>query len=93
MEIPATLDEQRALHAHLVKTASNTIGWADGAQKVHGYIGAGWRVRAAGDDAATLFEYLICHGPEQIFANTLEGENSRALISSLLRSIGSLRKH
>lgn len=92
MKIPATLAEQRALHAKFTDIASNAIGWANGAQKTRGYIGAGWRVRAVGDEATSLFNHLISHGPEEIFADTLEGEKSRTLISSHLRSITSLRE-
>jgi len=91
MDIPATVEERQAEHDRYVKLASGALDWTEGQQKVYGYIGAGWRMRAAHDEAMTLFNHLIAHGPEQVFADTPEGENSRTLIGSLLHSISSLK--
>lgn len=86
-----TPDEQQAAHARLTEIALGTLNWAEGQQKVHGYMCAGWRIRAAGEVAQDLLGLTVAYGPEQIFGDTPEAEKWRGLANSLSANIASLK--
>lgn len=92
MDIPTTPEERQAKYDEFSRIALSTLDWTEGQQKVLGFNGAGWRIRAAHDEAETLHNHLISHGPEEIFADNLEGEGSRDIIGSALHAIVSLKE-
>lgn len=92
MDIPTTPEERQAKYDEISRIALSTLDWVDGQIKVLGYMGAGWRICAARDEAMTLSDHLITRGPEQIFADDPEGESSRYIIGSALDSIISLKQ-
>lgn len=86
-----TPDEQQAAYAQAREIASNTIDWAEGQQKVRGYISAGWRIREAGSLAETLFGFVTTYGPEEIFGDTSEAKVRSTTVNSLMWNIASLK--